>query len=188
MIIGITGANGSGKDFVGQYLAEKLGWQHFSLSDELRDIARERGLGLDRTTLQKLGNEMREKHGPDYLSQRILARAPKNFVVTSIRNMSEIMPLKKQGGFTLVFVDALLNIRYQRTCGSRDRASESRLSLDEFITEEQREMAGGATGQQLQRVFAMADIKIDNDGTIEELEEKLDRLMREVMNESTKLG
>lgn len=47
MIIGITGTFAAGKDTVADYLKEK-GFEHFSLGEELTDIANERGLAVSR--------------------------------------------------------------------------------------------------------------------------------------------
>jgi len=188
MIIGITGTNGAGKDTVAHMLAQKLSWPTFSLSDELREIARERGLGLDRTSLVNLGNEMRAKHGSDYLAERILNRVGNNFIASSIRNPVEIEPFRKRDDFILLFVDAPIKQRYKRTTRGRGRAGEGDLSFADFIVQEKRELEGGFGEQQTKAVCDMADVKVDNSGTIEELGEKLDKFLKEVRHESTKLG
>jgi len=188
MILGVTGTNGAGKDTVGQYLLEKLGWELFSLSDELRTIARERGLGLDRMTLRKLGNELRAQHGADYVARRVLQRAGENCVVISIRTPAELIALKERGDFVLIFVDAPLATRYQRLVQGRHRAGEESLTLEQFVEQEEAEMQGGETEQQVAKVLELADVKIDNDGTIEELNAKLDQLIKEVVYGKAKLG
>ena len=180
MIIGVTGTNGSGKDLVGQMLWEKLGWPHFSLSDEIRQIVQERGLDPSRETLQNLGNELRTQHGPDYLSQKILERGGDNFVATSIRNSHECEPFKTQGNFILIAVDAPVELRFERI-SARDRANESSQTIENFQREENIEMEGGEFGQQLRKMLEMADYTITNDGTFDELENKVDNLIKEII-------
>ncbi|MFA5270333.1 MAG: AAA family ATPase [Patescibacteria group bacterium] len=185
MIIGVTGTDGSGKDTVGRLLLEKLGWPHYSLSDEIRGIARERGLGLSKDILGDLANELRQAHGPSYLAERIVERASGNFVVTSVRNPLECEPFRATGKFLLIAVDAPIHIRYDRTAG-RDRAGEANWTIEDFRHhEEVVEMAGGEFGQQLRKMLEIADIKIINDGTIAELEEKVDKIVMEVKNVSS---
>ena len=47
MIIGLTGPNAAGKGEVARYL-ERRGFHYFSLSDEIRDEVRQRGLEISR--------------------------------------------------------------------------------------------------------------------------------------------
>lgn len=189
MIIGVTGTDGSGKDLVGQMLWEKLGWPHFSLSDEIRDIAREKGLDLSRETLANLANQLRTEFGPDYLATRIVERAGDNFVATSIRNPHEITPFQAKGNFILIAVDAPIEIRYQRTAG-RDRAGEASWTIEDFRHHEASiEMTSDEFGQQLQKMLSLANYTIINDGTFDELEKKIDNLIQEAIHvQSTNLG
>ncbi len=182
MIIGVTGTNGSGKDLVGQMLWEKLGWPHFSLSDEIRQIATEKGLDLSRDTLQALGNQLRTEHGPDYLSRRILERAEGNFVATSIRNPKECVPFKEHGEFILIAVDAPIEMRFERISG-RGRSDDFAPTLEDFKNEEAKEMTGGEFDQQLAHMLEIADYKITNDTTFDELETKVDNIIKERINE-----
>ena len=71
MIIGLTGKNASGKGEVADYLKTK-GFVYYSLSDELREEATKRNIEPSRDNLTNLGNELRKKHGPNYLAQKIL--------------------------------------------------------------------------------------------------------------------
>ncbi len=73
MIIGLTGKNGAGKTEVSNYLKSR-GFEYFSLSDEIRNEIRVRGLQMARDTLIEVGNELREKFGPGVLAERILTR------------------------------------------------------------------------------------------------------------------
>lgn len=77
----------------------------------------------------------------------------------------------------LLMIDAPIQQRYERVVSGRGRAREEELSFEGFVSQEELEMAGGPNQQQLGRVFRMANLKIDNDGTIEELEGKLDKVV-----------
>ena len=182
MILGITGTNGSGKDTVADFLIEKLGWPHFSLSDELREICREKNIEPTRDNLIKFAREIRNKRGLDYLSQRVLSKASNNFIVTSVRNPAEVEPFKKSDKFVLIAVDAPVKIRYQRVISagksrSGHKIGEETMSLEEFKKKEQIEMHGTGAEQQLHTLINMADTKIENNGTIEELEKNISKLL-----------
>ena len=64
MIIGLTGANASGKGEAAGYLKSK-GFAYYSLSDILREEAKLRGIEPSRENLIKLGNELRNIHKPE---------------------------------------------------------------------------------------------------------------------------
>jgi len=187
LIIGVVGTNAAGKDTAAQYLAEKLGWPVFSMSDELREIARSRGLTTERTTLQKLGNELREKYGGDYISKLILKKYSDDFIISSIRNPQEIEPLKYSERFVLLMIDADPKIRYERA-KTRMRSIEDSQTFEEFIKAERYELEGSGHELCLKPVFEAADVIISNDGTRGELLGKLNEFMEEVKNEQVELG
>jgi len=173
MIIAITGTNAAGKDTAAEYLVTK-GFKHFSLSDELREIARERGLEPTRENLIALGNEMRRLFGTAYLTKRILEKAvgTPHIVLSSVRNVGELEPVRNTDGFRLIAIDAPSEIRYRRA-RERGRIGEQ-VTLEEFMRMDAEEMHGGETEQNLAHLIESADILIVNDGTFEELYKKLD--------------
>ena len=187
MIIGVIGTNGAGKDAVAKYLAEKLNWPSFSMSDELREMAKTQGLTTDRPVLQKLGNGLRAKHGGDYISNLVLQKRSNDFIVSSIRNPQEIEPFKATGHFVLLMVNADKRVRYERS-KTRMRSSEDNMTFEEFVAIEEGEYDGGVNDLRLKPVFALADVIIENDGTYEELAWKLDKFIEEVQHGQTKLG
>ena len=181
MIIGITGTNGAGKDTLAGILVRKINYPHFSLSDKLRETCHEKNILPSRENLTNLGNKLRQEFGGDYLSQKVLLKAPDNFIVTSIRNPKEIEPFQKAGKFVLISIDAPIETRYQRIIDNQDRSGEkigeSEISFAEFKTQEEREMEGESFGQQLGKLISMADVSILNEGTIEELTNKVEEII-----------
>jgi len=173
MIIAITGTNAAGKDEAATYLETK-GFAHFSLSDELREIARERKREPTREYLIALGNELRELHGNAYLTLRVLEKAEGNphIVVSSIRNPGELEPVRHTDGFKLIAIDAPAEIRYRRAL-SRGRI-DSGTTFQQFIGQDAEEMSGADSEQNLHRLMAGADVRIANDGTLADFHRKLD--------------
>ena len=62
-IIGLSGTNGSGKDTIGELLAERFNFLFLSGSDMLRDEARKRSLPVERETLRTISAEWRRDSG-----------------------------------------------------------------------------------------------------------------------------
>ena len=115
MIIGLTGRNGAGKGVIAEFLKQR-GFIYTSLSDVLRDQLKAQNKEITRENLIRIGNELRSQLGPSALADKILERLDrdKNYVVDSIRNPSEVMTLRSRNDFTLILVEAPLEIRFKR--------------------------------------------------------------------------
>jgi len=182
MIIGLTGKNASGKGEVANYLKTK-GFVYYSLSDALREEATELGLDHSRDNLIKLGNELRQKHGPQYLAQQINNKIKnksnsKNFVVDSVRSPFEAKELMKNKDFLLLGIDAPIKLRFERLL-ERKRAGDVK-TFGEFKKQEERENVNEKANQQLDATFALAGKVIVNDGSLEDLHKKIDNLLKEI--------
>jgi len=173
-LIGLTGTNGAGKGEAAAFL-EKKGYKYFSLSDLIREELRKKGKEPTRNNLIKMGNELREKFGPDILARLVMKKIKDKAVIDSIRSPKEVEYLKKQKGFIFLAIDAPVELRFER---ARKRGrEESASTLGEFIKKETEEMTERKKGQQLQNCMKMADFLIINDGSLEELYKKLEELL-----------
>lgn len=183
MLIGLTGRNAAGKGEVARYLSNKS-FYYFSLSDILREEVRSRNLEVKREILIDIGNELRRQYGPAVLAERTLAKieADKNYVIDSIRNPWEVTAFRNSRfPFKLVFVDAPLEMRFERSVG-RGREGES-ADFEKFKELESREEVGDIHSQNLVDVEAMADSKLMNDGSLEQLSKRIDDLVRGFVTE-----
>lgn len=180
MIIGVTGTNLAGKSTVVEMLLAR-GFSSISLSDILRDVAREQGLPVDRATLQRLGNEFRERGGPGALMQEALRRIPSktsSYVIDSVRTPGEVAALHAASEAVLIGVDADPAIRFARAKAREADTGrgENALSFDEFMAREALENTDNPHGQQLRTTLGMADFIVLNNGTQSELKARLERL------------
>jgi len=183
IIIGITGTNASGKDTAADFFKQQ-GFEAFSLSDILREEAKKRGLEVSRENLIALGKELREKFGLGYLAEETLKKIKANSIVTSIRHPQEVATLKKSPHFSLIAVDAPIELRYKRV-QKRDRGEKEGETLAEFKKLEAKEFASEGAGQQLGKCMAMAEYQIENDGTKEAFYQKLASLFNKIKNETS---
>jgi dephospho-CoA kinase len=179
MIIGLTGANASGKGEAASYLKSK-GFEYYSLSDILREEAKARRIELSRENLIRLGNEVRGENGPSVLADLVTKKIKNqnNYVIDSIRNPFEIKALRKLNDFTLLGIDATVEMRFKRAV-ARNRPGDPE-TLEEFVEKEKKENIASSTNQQLENCLKMADMIIINDSTIEDFHRKIDEKIAEI--------
>ena len=181
MILGFTGKNAAGKTEACNYLAS-VGFIQCSLSDIIRDELSKQGMDSTRENMIKKGNELREKHGPNYLAAQMAKKVQesqnKNFAIDSIRSPHEANKLKKIKGFRLIGIDADPKIRLERMI-KRNRMGDAR-TLEKFLDDEKKENLKNDSGQQLDNTFAMSDKVIKNEGTLKEFHRKIDELVKNI--------
>lgn len=175
MIIGITGTDGAGKGTVVEYLVAGLGFTHYSARTLWIEEINRRGIENNRSNMRIVANELRAKHGNDYLVRYYLEKIqhdrPERAIIESIRAVAEAETLKQHGGLLLA-VDADQALRYERVQGRRSETD--KVTFEEFKQHEALEMNDpDPHGMQKQKVISMADITIFNNGTIEELREQV---------------
>ncbi len=183
MIIGLTGSLAAGKGVVSGFL-KKQGFVYLSLSDELREIAKEKKIELTRENLQDLGNQMREERGTGILAKLITDKIRNQkyikAVVDGIRNPAEIAELEKLDNYFLVSVDAPEEIRFRRLI-ARNRESDPK-TLEDFLKVDARDKGIGEkeTGQSVGKCMTKADFTLINEGTIEEINRKVEELYKKI--------
>jgi dephospho-CoA kinase len=179
MILGLTGLNCSGKDSVADYLVENKGFIHFSLSDELRNILRAKGISPTRENLIAIGKKIRDTKGNQELAKRVLKRAGKNkdYVFTSIRHPDEIKKLRENKDFVLINVWAPARVRFGRSL-RRNRPGDPK-TFKSFLELEKKEFKTSGSAQQLKKCEAMARFRLKNDSDdLGKLHARIDRLLK----------
>ncbi|HVO86451.1 MAG TPA: AAA family ATPase [Candidatus Binatia bacterium] len=185
-ILGIAGTNGSGKDTIGDILADRYGWLAVSVSDFLRQEAKKRNLPIEREVLRSISAQWRQEFGLGVLVDKAVDKFKKEnkegkyqgLVAIPMRNPGEAQHLKDLGG-TLIWVDADPKVRYQRIY-SRARSAEDKKTFEEFIQEEKDEMehSGDHHTLSMSGVKAIADIFIQNsDDDIKQLEKTIEKVL-----------
>jgi len=182
LIIGITGTNSSGKDTAAKFFAEK-GFDSFSLSDILREEAKKRGVEENRDNLQGIGNELREKFSTGYLAQETLKKIKRDAIVTSIRHSDEVKTLEQAQNFFLIAIDAPIRLRYERA--RKRQGTQDTIDFETFQKQEAKEFQKSGSGQQLGKCMEMANYKFENDGTKEELYQKLEDSLNLIQDEKS---
>jgi dCMP deaminase len=188
MIIGLTGKNAAGKGEVAAFLKEG-GFQYFSLSDVLREELQAKGLPVTRDNLIRIGNELRKAHGPGALASRILSKLEidKNYVVDSFRNPREVEAFRSQNHFHLIHVTALPEVRFERI-KARKRESDPTTFRDFQKLEAAEANNPDENAQQLDTTGALRDVEVENNGSLEELREKMKDVIRRLASTQGRPG
>lgn len=166
-LIGIAGSLASGKDTVSHHLEKDFEFHHVSLGDMVREVAqRERG-SIERPVLYEVANNHRQRDGAGYFVQQALEK-PRPLIVSGFRTLGEAKAFKEAGGI-LLFLDAPIELRYQRM-KSRRRDLETELTLEGFKQNEAKEWyAGdGDADFNLGGIKEMSDIVINNSAPLDE--------------------
>jgi dCMP deaminase len=187
MIIGLTGKNGAGKGEVAQFLKER-GFVYYSLSDVIREELKKKRLEVTREVLIREGNALRQAYGPSVLADRILERLDpdKNYVVDSFRSPFEAEAFARRGNFVLIHVAADARTRFERV---RARARENDpKTFEEFVRLENAEEVNSTSNQQLSKTAELAGVEVENNGSLDELHEKVRETLVKISSRLTRPG
>jgi dephospho-CoA kinase len=184
-VVGVVGLHAAGNDAVRELLERKLPAAGFVTSDCVREEAAARGLPPTRDNLYRVANEGRAKEGGGVWARRAwekLEGSPERYaVIGGIRSPAEVETLRRlsDGRFVLIAVTAPLEVRWRRA-RARGRPGEGEISIEDFRAHEERELVGGPDQQDIAGALAMADRRLENDGTLGDLERKVDALVAEL--------
>lgn len=183
LIIGITGAFGSGKSTAASFFAAK-GFNKITLSSFLEEEAKKRNINkITRKVLQDIGNKLRLKYGKGILAKRTLEYLFKNkiqrAIVDGIRNIGEIEELRKNSNFKLVSIVADRKIRFNRLKIVKKNETHT---WELFNKLDYRDVGVGEkeTGLQVAICVLLADYFINNNETLEDYKKKLKKILDQI--------
>jgi Deoxycytidylate deaminase len=181
IIIGITGTIGAGKGTVVNALKAK-GFKHFSAREFISQQIVKQSLPVNRDTMTQVANALRVEHSPEYIISQLYEQAfqsKENCVIESVRNTYEIDFLKSKENFFLLAVDADIELRYKRI--KLRKSQTDMVSFAIFASNEKREWNNTEdTKQKLKACIESADYSLTNNGTIEELNQKVDKILASI--------
>lgn len=169
LIIGLAGTFASGKDTLAKHLEAKHGFMHVSTGDLLREETKRLYGSTDRAILQKYSNELRRTRGAGVLIGIALEHYqkqhdlfPGGLIASGIRSTGEAEAIHAAGG-TVVFVDAPIELRYERAF-KRQRDADVK-SFEDFKKSEEYELSKPAenkTDHNIGGIRQMADVELEN--------------------------
>lgn len=179
MKLAFVGQPVGGKDTAAEYVSKKYGLTHISSGDLVRNYITENNLGgLERQNVHKYAIFLRDKFGGDYLVRVALEKNPDDVTVSGLRAIDEVETFKKLGGIVIA-VTAPIEKRFE-WAKKRGRIDD-KVTFESFkeIEEDENE-SKNRNGQNVNKVIEMADIRIINDGTLEDLLGKCDEVVASV--------
>lgn len=179
IIIGAVGKNGSGKDFVLERIHKNFGYQFFSIGDIVREIADKEGLSHTRDNLHHLSEKYMGKFGDQIFIEKIAESIKRNnfkkCVISGIRPYSDVIFFKNifKDNFFLLYIELKSDqIRMDRM-HLRGSARDSK-TLDELYKQDREE----EELFNISKSIEAADYILNNDGTIEELDSEIKRVLQ----------
>lgn len=182
-VIGIIGTIGAGKDTAGDYIANKLNISSFQISSPLKQICIETGVEPTRENLIALGTKLAAEYGDGYLAKYILEHMSGRSVITGMRQLGQINVLKKSSNLVLIAVDANPEIRFSRTINNGKLGEAT--TLEEFVAREKAENSP-PNAQRLFECMNLADYRLSNNGTLEDLYKQLDEIILLITSTTTR--
>ena len=176
LIIGLTSMPGAGKGTAAKYLERKYHATQFSFGGILADVLNRLALDISRPNLQKLSTLLRQGFGEDVLAfaiEKDAVTADTDLVVIEgIRRPGDIVALEPLPYFKLIAVDAAPELRFARMKKRGEKAGESDLTWEKFLVQE-----SGEAELAIPIVMARASETLDNSGSLDGFQAKLDDLM-----------
>lgn len=177
-VIGLTGSIGAGKGVVSDVLEEEFGYTQLTVGDVIRSFVKSKGLESTRDNCDKWSEIMRQSKGVDYWMKQVVneikEKSYKKVIVDGVRLPSDNEVLKNafKSDYVLFKVDASPIVRFKRL-KKRARPGFPK-TLEEFKKHEQRqnEMFN------LSETFKQAEEVIDNSSTLEDLEQRVKKVMK----------
>lgn len=179
MIIGITGTLGAGKGVLSDILKSK-GFEHYSVREFIVDEIKKRGMEVNRDSMVIVANGLREKKGVGYIVEQLYDRAEGDAVIESLRTVGEVEALRKKRDFVLFSIDADAKMRFERVKGRGSVTDD--IDFGTFLENEKREMhSDDPNKQNIAAVMAISDYQFENNGTMDELKEKVEEVLEECL-------
>lgn len=168
---------GAGKTKAAEFMSE-LGYPIISMGDVIRELAREKGLPINRGTLAKLMIEVRVKEGSEAVAKRCVSKAQAQdspiVIVDGLRSLEEVNAFTK---FFKVSILAILCSRETRFNRLKERGREDDpKSFEELVKRDETELTLG-----LGKLLALADYFVVNEGTKDQLRDEVQKVMRKAV-------
>jgi len=188
MIIGVVGKIAAGKTTVAKFFEEK-GFCRVSCSDPLIDLLTHNVSDYSlipelpekaeptREKLIEFGKYLKDKYGGDILIRLAVdkKRNCENIVIDGVRSREEIEAIKRLGG-KVIYVEAKPEIRFERLMKRKASKDRGIKTFEDFKAMDDAEERLYHTSE----LKDLADYVIVNEGTLEELREKVERIIEEL--------
>lgn len=159
-----------------QNVAAEKGYVIVRMGDVVRGEARRQGLPITDAAVGGMAHKERTKHGPAIWAERTIPHVTAERVcIDGLRSPAELAVFRKVFGRGLVVfaVEASPETRWERV--QRRQRPDDATTWEEFLRRDARERGWG-----LEEVIAAADVRIVNEGTLQEFYEDVRQALRKL--------
>lgn len=179
-IIGLVGTSASGKSHAADYIVRNYGGKHVKFSDYLGRVIEALNLERTKENMIKMSIALRNEFGEETLSHTVWSDASHMseplVLVDGIRRVGDLANFKAQKNFKLIGIDADPELRFDRMKSRMgDKTDDAATTWESFLVKE-----SAPTEVTIPEVMRLADYSLENNGSVAELEEKIDAIMKEI--------
>lgn len=178
--IATVGPIGSGKDTVIEYVSKKYRIPMISIGDIVVDMARCEGIKPTRNNLHVMTERSIKLYGSQYFSKEVFRRASicgwESLAIAGLRYPEDVSMLRRLfRKLVIVYVrTSKPEVRFERL--KRRKEPRDPKTFEEFMVQDEKEIKMF----DLEKTFKMSDFVVENNGTLEELYQKIDVLVGKV--------
>jgi len=176
IILGIVGKISSGKGTVAEYLQNKYNARVFGFSTPIRDTLNRLYIPITRDNMQKMSTILREAFNQDLFSRVIMEDVQRDsgklIAIEGVRRMTDLEHLKSLPNFKLIRIVADEKNRYERLIKRSQNLDDQNKTFEEFLEQEKAE-----SELSIPPVMELAELELDNNGTIEDLHQQIDKVI-----------
>ena len=176
----LLGKARSGKDTVADFLEEKFGFKKFVFSSVLEEELKKQGKEVSKQNMASLGDELRKKFGMAVMAEKILKKVKEEekIVFVGPRSLEEVELIKEKfPQAKVLLITAPEEKRFERRT-EIDPQQEKDFHLRDKADEEKKGM---------KKIFVLADFKIENNSSLEDLFAKISDLMYNIFKEKRQI-
>lgn len=180
LILGLVGEMSCGKGTVAEHMKGKYHASAHRFSTILRDVLDRLYLEQSRGNIQILSEILRKNYGEDIFAKSMLHDIEHDgndiVVVDGVRRIEDIGYLRELAHFKLIFIEADMQIRYDRLTSRRENSDDQVKTFEEFSHEH-----GADSELQIRELKNYADYVVDNNGSYMDLYHAIDTIVNESM-------
>lgn len=184
IVIGLVGESGSGKDTAADYLKHRYGAVLLRFSDPIKELLHMFFDQPSREDQAWIGAEFKKRFGKDIfiraVERKMHATDGDLFSVNGLRYPEDAKFVRSFPGSVLLYVTADQKLRWERSL-HRGEKSDDNIDFEAFRKLE----ASLETEQSIPSIGAKADFTVENSGSLNDLFQKIDRIMDEVLGKGT---
>lgn len=173
IILGIIGRISSGKSTVAKRLAKHYNAEIISFGRYLVNYSKNKGLPVDRKSLQELGDSFIKSDAKGFLSnvmQDQISSSTSAVIIEGIRHKNIFNAIKDQSNTAIfAFIDVPVEIRHQRY-RSRLKESDEPVSMEKFI-----EIDTHPVEAEIDSLKMLCNIMLESDLTNDDLFQRFDK-------------